>query len=276
MAQNRRFGQHTPSKRNTFDPNDSTNSIMASYMKRLQSVPRLQHNELVELFKTYEAGGPTAIKVKKVLVERNLPLVVSIVRQYAKSSIPIMDLVGEGNLGLIKAVERFKYDRGFHFSTYASWWIKQAVQQCLSKSKRMVRLPAHAINVQRQLIKTTEKLENELDHKPSQQEILEACPASHVVAHATMHSCRGTISLQQPLNKGVGCEETFEDRIVSDDDPERNVSDKQALQLVQDVMKGLSAKEEAILRLRFGLTDDIDDNEFVACEEDFEELRSES
>jgi len=270
MAQQKRFGQHTSTKRPTYDPSDTTNDIMIDYMKKLQKVPQLPHDELVELFKVYEKGGQAATTAKKKIAEHNLRLVVNIVKQYPRSSIPIMDLIGEGNVGLYHAIEKFKHDKGFHFSTYASWWVKQAIGSYMSQAKRTVRMPSHAINVQRQLIKTTEKLKNDLGYEPSCQEVLDACNASQIVAHATMHSCRGTVSLQQPTCKaGYNNDETLEDRLLSEDNPERNVSEKQTLELIKNVMTSLSPKEEAVLRLRFGI-DDVDEDKFLVDEDEFE------
>jgi RNA polymerase primary sigma factor len=232
------------------------------YVQRIQCIPRLKHEQLVELFKQYDVTK--SAKIRKELIEKNLRLVVSIARTYNRNNeISMMDLIQEGNLGLMKALDKFDHTKGFHFSTYASWWIRQAIGQFISQTRRTVRLPAHAVNGQKRLIKSSEKLHTEFGHEPTLEEIIADSHVSKVVANAILHSGRGTISLQSPVKGDYSKDETIEDRVVSNDDPFENVANMQALEIMNNMLNNeLSPKEAAILRLRFGIDENIDENDY--------------
>lgn len=232
--------------------------IVGDYLNSLRAFPQLKHPELVELFQTYERGGSAANVARKRLIECNLRLVVSIAKQYNKAgNIPMEDLIQEGNVGLMKAIERFKWDKGYRFSTYASWWIKQSIGQHVLKRRRIIRLPAHAANVQRKLIQAAEEYRNMLGIEPTPEELQELVGASEMVVKATIHSGRAIISLNQPVsNNNPG--DTLEDKLVDirpEADPFDNVVQKEIVEIARNVMAKLTPKESAILRLRFGLVD---------------------
>lgn len=237
-------------------------NAVSSYLDALHHFPQLKHPELVELFKVYEAGGVPADKARTKLIECNLRLVVSIAKQYKGHNIPIEDLIQEGNIGLMKSIERFDWKRGYRFSTYSTWWIKQSIGQHVLKRKRMIRLPAHAATVQRKLMQAAEEYRETMGCEPTSEELQALIGASETVVNATMHSGRGTISLQQPMSaSGEG--DCIEDRIEDERpgaDPFENVAEKQLLEITKRVLSGLSAKEAAILRLRFGLVEDATDS----------------
>lgn len=259
-----------------------TNTV-SEYLNALQRFPQLKHPEAVELFKSYNAGcerdaegevvsrTPEAMKIRKKLTECNLRLVVSIAKQYKGHNIPIEDLIQEGNIGLMKAVDRFKHEKGFRFSTYATWWIKQAIGQHVLKRKRIIRLPAHAATVQRKMLQAREEFIEKQGHEPTDGELQDLVGASETVVKATMHSGRGTISLQQPLSSS-GDGDTIEDKVEDERpgcDPFENVAEKQLLEITQEVLGALSPKEAAILRLRFGLVEDSSDSsEYPITEEE--------
>lgn len=249
---------------------DLNHNIVSSYLTALHLYPQLKHPEVVDLFQKYVAGRtldesgdvttmtPEAAKIRKKLIECNLRLVVSITKQYKGHNIPIEDLIQEGNLGLMKAIDRFKWEKGFRFSTYATWWIKQAIGQHVLKRKRMIRLPAHAATVQRKLLQAAEEYRETMGCEPTTEELRVIIGASDTVVKATMHSGRGTISLQQPLSSS-GDGDTIEDKVEDERpgcDPFENVAEKQLLEITHDVLSTLSHKEAAILRLRFGLCED--------------------
>lgn len=249
-------------------------NVVASYLSSLSRFPQLKHPEVVELFQEYEKGRtlnkdgdvteltPEATKVRKKLVECNLRLVVSIAKQYKGHNIPIEDLIQEGNIGLMKSIERFDWKRGFRFSTYATWWIKQAIGQHVLKRKRIIRLPAHAATVQRKLLQATDEYRESMGCEPTQEELMELIGASETVVKATMHSGRGTVSLQQHTS-ATGDGDTIEDKVEDERpgaDPFENVAEKQLLDITRRVMLELSPKEAAILRLRFGLVEDPTDS----------------
>ncbi len=262
---------------------DMEHNIVSSYLNALHHFPQLKHPEAVELFKSYNDGcvrdaegevtsrTKEAEKIRKKLTECNLRLVVSIAKMYQKSNIPIEDLIQEGNIGLMKAVDRFKWEKGFRFSTYATWWIKQAIGQHVLKRRRMIRLPAHAATVQRKMLQAAEEFRETNSCEPTNEELMEIVGASETVVKATMHSGRGTISLQQPLSSS-GEGDTIEDKVEDDRpgcDPFDNVAQKQLLEITEGVLSELTCKEAAILRLRFGLVEDAtDSDEYPITEEE--------
>lgn len=249
---------------------DDKQKIVATYLNGLQRYPLLKHPEVVDLFQVYEAGGIEAEKARARLIECNLRLVVSIAKQYKNHNIPIEDLIQEGNIGLMKSIERFDWKRGFRFSTYATWWIKQSIGQYVLKRKRMIRLPAHAANVQRKLMQATEEYREINGTEPSPEELIDIVDASELVINATLHSGRSMISLQQQIGS-TGEGDTIEDRIEDDRpgaDPCENVAMKEQLNIVKNVLAALPPKESAILRLRFGLTEDPTDSDSYPITED--------
>jgi len=250
---------------------DSGGTIGA-YLNDLKSYPQLKHPEVVSLFQTYEAGGTAAEKARKKLIESNLRLVISIAKKQKGHNIPLEDLIQEGNLGLLKAIERFDYKKGFRFSTYATWWIKQAISQHVLKRKRMIRLPAHAAGIQRKLIQASEEFKEMTGTDPSQEDLLALVDASETVVKATMASGNNVVSLSQTISSDPDSG-TLEERLEDVDhrsDPFYNVSSRELMEIVRSVLSSLTEKESAILRLRFGLFDDaiLEDEEYKLSEED--------
>ena len=234
------------------------------YLSGLQSIPQLNHPEMVELFKRYELGGAAAERAKNKIIECNLRLVVSIAKMYKTNSIPIEDLIQEGNIGLMKAVEKFKWEKGVRFSTYATCWIKQAIGQHGVKSKRIIRLPAHAVNVQKKMIMATEEFKELTGHEPSQDELSEITGVSGTVMKAAIFGGKSVISLHQPIGRDESDSMTYEEKIEDtrdDSNPFDNFSKKQMISLVCRVIETLSPKEIQIIRLRFGLTEDDKNHE---------------
>jgi RNA polymerase primary sigma factor len=233
------------------------------YLVGLRSYPQLQHSELVDLFQRYETGGIPAERAKNKLIEANLRLVVFIAKQYKNHNLPIEDLIQEGNLGLMKAVEKYRWDKGFKFSTYATWWIRQAIGQHILKTKRVIRLPAHAAAVQKKIIQATEEYRNLMGCDPSSDELTELIGVSDNIMKAVISGGRNIISLHSPCSpdpEGPSWEDRIEDQ-NRHSDPFANFATKQLFTIVKKVMNELSPKELAIIKLRFGLNEEDTDHE---------------
>lgn len=250
----------------------SERELTSLFFEELKKHPQLQHDDLVKLFQKLDIDN-TNNTIRNQIAEANLRLVVSIAKQYMRHQIPLLDLVQEGNIGLLTAIGKFRWERGFRFSTYASWWIKQAIQQHILKRKRLIRLPAHAATVQRKLIKASEAHRDRTGEEPTNEELLEAVQASKTVVQATLRSGRSVVSLSQAASQGHfrgPNEDTIEERledtsVVSQFD---SVSKAEMLQIATGVLNSLSTKEMAIIRLRSGLISDIDDSEYEITTEE--------
>lgn len=259
---------------------------LEAYLSDLKSLQQLKHPEVVSLFQEYETGGAVAEKARKKLIESNLRLVISIAKKQKTHNIPLEDLIQEGNLGLLKAIERFDWKKGFRFSTYATWWIKQSISQHVLKRRRLIRLPAHAAGIQRKLLRATEEFREMTGSDPTQEELLDIVGASETVVKATMHSGRNVVSLDDPMGghkqfSGQSSSElrTLGDTIEDEDhhkDPFSNVSSKELIGIVRQVLSNLSDKESAILRLRFGLFDEEESTseEYILNAEEIESINS--
>jgi len=255
-----------PKKRSYFDED---RSVMANYLASLKRYPQLSHTNMMELFKQYEGGGKPAIDAKKKLIEANLRLVVYIAKQYNGYNIPLEDLIQEGNLGLMKSIEKFDWTKGFRFSTYATWWVKQAIGQYILKRKRIIRMSAHAVTAQKKMAVAAEEYRSIMGCNPTDDELKEMTGTSAAIFNATIMSGRNIISLDQPMSSDSGAD-TLEDRLSDDDstNPLETISSNQLMDVARAVLNKLSPKEAAILRLRFGLVDDVLEDETYRLTED--------
>ena len=222
------------------------------YLKEIGKVDLLSPDEEIELAKRMLEGDE---KAKQRLAEANLRLVVSIAKRYVGRGMLFLDLIQEGNLGLIKAVEKFDYTKGYKFSTYATWWIRQAITRAIADQARTIRIPVHMVETINKVIRVSRQLLQELGHDPSAEEIAEEMDMPVDKVREIMKIAQEPVSLETPI--GEEEDSHLGDFIPDDDAPEpAEVASFTLLkeQLV-DVLKTLTPREEKVLRLRFGIED---------------------
>ena len=230
----------------------SVNDPVRLYLKEIGKVPLLSADEELELAKRMEQGDDIA---KKKLAEANLRLVVSIAKRYVGRGMSFLDLIQEGNLGLIKAVEKFDYTKGFKFSTYATWWIRQAITRAIADQARTIRIPVHMVETINKLIRVSRQLLQELGREPTPAEIGKEMGFSEEKVREIQKIAQDPVSLETPI--GEEEDSHLGDFIPDDDAPAPAEAASFALlkeQLIE-VLGTLTEREEKVLRLRFGLDD---------------------
>mgnify|MGYP001496419394 FL=1 len=222
------------------------------YLKEIGKVPLLSADEEIELAQRMEKGDAEA---KKRLAEANLRLVVSIAKRYVGRGMLFLDLIQEGNLGLIKAVEKFDYRKGYKFSTYATWWIRQAITRAIADQARTIRIPVHMVETINKLIRVSRQLLQELGKEPQPEEIAKEMNMPVEKVREIMKISQEPVSLETPI--GEEEDSHLGDFIPDDDAPAP--SEAAAFTLLKeqliDVLDTLTPREEKVLRLRFGLDD---------------------
>ena len=222
------------------------------YLKEIGKVPLLSAEEEIELAKRMENGDEAA---KKRLAEANLRLVVSIAKRYVGRGMLFLDLIQEGNLGLIKAVEKFDYHKGYKFSTYATWWIRQAITRAIADQARTIRIPVHMVETINKLIRVSRQLLQELGREPTPEEIADKMDMSVERVREILKISQEPVSLETPIGEE-------EDSHLGDFIQDDNVpvpADAAAFTLLKEqlveVLSTLTDREQKVLRLRFGLDD---------------------
>ena len=225
------------------------------YLKEIGRVPLLTPDEETELALKIQAGGPDGEKAKQRLSEANLRLVVSIAKRYVGRGMQFLDLIQEGNLGLIKAVEKFDHTKGFKFSTYATWWIRQAITRAIADQARTIRIPVHMVETINKVKKVSSQLLHEYGHDPSAEEIAERLEMPVDKVREIMRVAQEPVSLETPIGEE---EDSHLGDFIPDDDapvPAEAASQTLLKEQLADVLKTLTPREEKVLRLRFGLED---------------------
>ena len=222
------------------------------YLKEIGKVPLLSADEEVELAKRMAEGDEDA---KKRLAEANLRLVVSIAKRYVGRGMLFLDLIQEGNLGLIKAVEKFDYHKGFKFSTYATWWIRQAITRAIADQARTIRIPVHMVETINKLIRVSRQLLQELGREPTPEEIAAELDMPVERVREILKISQEPVSLETPI--GVEEDSHLGDFIQDDNVPVPAEAAAQTLlkEQLDEVLDTLTEREQKVLRLRFGMDD---------------------
>lgn len=222
------------------------------YLKEIGRVPLLTPDEEVDLAIRISEGD---IAAKKRLSEANLRLVVSIAKRYLGRGMQFLDLIQEGNLGLIKAVEKFDYTKGFKFSTYATWWIRQAITRAIADQARTIRIPVHMVETINKVKKVSSQLLHQNGHEPSADDIAEELDMPVDKVREIMRVAQEPVSLETPIGEE---EDSHLGDFIPDDDapaPQDAASHTLLKEQLSDVLSTLTTREEKVLRLRFGLED---------------------
>ena len=222
------------------------------YLKEIGKVPLLSSEEEIELAKKIEEGSQYA---KKKLAEANLRLVVSIAKRYVGRGMLFLDLIQEGNLGLIKAVEKFDYRKGYKFSTYATWWIRQAITRAIADQARTIRIPVHMVETINKLIRVQRQLLQELGRDPFPEEISKVMDLPVEKVREIQKIAQEPVSLETPIGEE---EDSHLGDFIPDDDapaPAEAAAFTMLKEQLINVLDTLTPREEKVLRLRFGLDD---------------------
>lgn len=222
------------------------------YLKEIGKVPLLSAEEEIELAKRMELGDQEA---KKRLAEANLRLVVSIAKRYVGRGMLFLDLIQEGNLGLIKAVEKFDYQKGFKFSTYATWWIRQAITRAIADQARTIRIPVHMVETINKLIRVSRQLLQELGREPTPEEIAAELDMPVERVREILKISQEPVSLETPIGEE---EDSHLGDFIQDDNvpvPAEAAAQTLLKEQLDEVLSTLTEREQKVLRLRFGMND---------------------
>lgn len=232
--------------------NSGASDPVRMYLKEIGRIPLLNREEEIRLAQQVEAGD---LDAKKKLTDANLRLVVSIAKKYIGRGMTFLDLIQEGNKGLIRAVEKFDWTKGFKFSTYATWWIRQAITRSIADQARTIRIPVHMVETINKLMRTSRRLMQELGREPSPEEIGKEMEMDPEKVREILKISQNTTSLEAPV--GSGDDESVLGDFIADEkqvSPYDATSQQMLRENIDEVLSALSDREARVLKMRFGLS----------------------
>lgn len=232
-----------------------TDDSIRLYLREIGRIRLLTGDEEIELARNIAKGGDAGANAKRKLVQANLRLVVSIAKKYLNRGLPFLDLIQEGNLGLIRAAEKFDPERGYKFSTYATWWIRQGITRALADKSRTIRVPVHMVETINKFKKVTRELSQALNRKPTEHELAAALDVSVQKVKEIVAANRTPVSLETPLGKE---EDSRLGDFIADSDsarPDNSATDELLRTDIEGVLGSLLPREREVVRLRYGLDD---------------------
>ena len=241
----------SPARRSA--PIGTANVLLNKYLKTMGQIPLLSREDEVEVARRIDAGGADSEIAKVALVSANLRLVVSIAKQYTYRGIPLADLIQEGNIGLMKATEKFDHTRGFKFSTYASWWIRQSIIRAVESQCRTIRIPIYKLEVVNKVHQTQKELFQAFGREPTMDEIAARLEIDVDKLEALMKLTREPVSLDSPVSEDS---EATIGEFVGDPDavkPSDALEEAALRDEVEEVLSSLTPREETVIRMRYGI-----------------------
>lgn len=232
---------------------DASDDSVRLYLREIGKIPLLNSEEELALAQKVVAGDK---KAKDKMAEANMRLVVSIAKRYSGRGLDLLDLIQEGNTGLLRAVEKFDPDKGFKFSTYATWWIRQAITRAIADQARTIRIPVHMVETINKLLRTQRRMTQELNREPSIEELAKELEMEPEKVEYVIKIKQDITSLDAGVGRDEGEDDSVLGDFIEDEDsatPEESAANQLLKEQVQGVLSSLSEREQKIIKMRFGL-----------------------